>query len=101
MDRLVGSPYANPTIQVGAQDASARKTLEFALKLAETLFRFGAGALEAETTIIAVTQAFGLHNIEVDITNQSIPLNYAPQDAVPLTLQRVVRSRTRTMRGWR
>src|SRR5438128_1939548 len=46
VDRLAGSPYANPTIQVGGVDESARRTLDFALLLAETMFRYGAGALE-------------------------------------------------------
>jgi len=99
VDRLVGSPYANPTIQVGTQDANARKTLEFALDLAEAMFRYGAGALEAETSIIAVTASLGLRNVEVDITNQSIHLNYAPHDAVPMSLLRVVRSRTNNYAG--
>ncbi|MEE1622433.1 threonine/serine ThrE exporter family protein [Zafaria sp. J156] len=99
VDRLVGSPYANPTIQVGAQDASARKTLEFALDLAEAMFRYGAGALEAETSIIAVTASLGLRNVDVDITNQSIHLNYAPADQVPISILRVVRSWTSNYAG--
>lgn len=46
VDRLAGSPYANPpTIQVVGVDASARKTIDFALHLAEVMFRYGAGAL--------------------------------------------------------
>ena len=35
VDRLAGSPYANPMIQVGGVDTSARKTIDFALHLAE------------------------------------------------------------------
>src|SRR4051795_10581122 len=50
VDRLAGSPYANPMIQVGGVDAAARKTIDFALKLAESMFRYGAGALEVETS---------------------------------------------------
>ncbi|MET1035286.1 MAG: threonine/serine exporter family protein [Arthrobacter sp.] len=99
IDRLVGSPYANPLIQVPAQDASARKTLEFALDLAEAMFRYGAGALEAETSIIAVTASLGLRNVDVDITNQSIHLNYAPADQVPVSILRVVRSWTSNYAG--
>jgi uncharacterized membrane protein YjjP (DUF1212 family) len=99
VDRLVGSPYANPMIQVGGVDASARKTIDFALKLAESMFRYGAGALEVETSIIAITAALGLKNIEVDITNQSVALNYAPKDQTPITLLRVVRSWTNNYAG--
>jgi uncharacterized membrane protein YjjP (DUF1212 family) len=99
VDRLAGSPYANPMIQVGGVDASARKTIDFALHLAETMFRYGAGALEVETSIIAVTAALGLRNIEVDITNQSVVINYAPKHETPITLLRVVRSWTNNYAG--
>ncbi|WP_394941883.1 threonine/serine exporter ThrE family protein [Psychromicrobium sp. YIM B11713] len=99
VDRLAGSPYANPMIQVGGVDNSARKTIDFTLLLAETMFRFGAGALEVETSMIAVTAAFGLRNIEVDITNQSVSINYAPKNATPITLLRVVRSWTNNYAG--
>jgi len=99
VERLAGSPYANPMIQVGKADESARKTIDFALRLAETMFRYGAGALEVETSIIAVTAAFGLRNIEVDITNQSVIINYAHRDGVPITLLRVVRSWTSNYAG--
>jgi uncharacterized membrane protein YjjP (DUF1212 family) len=99
VDRLAGSPYANPMIQVGGVDASARKTIDFALHLAESMFRYGAGALEVETSIIAITAALGLKNIEVDITNQSVAINYAPKDQTPITLLRVVRSWTNNYAG--
>jgi uncharacterized membrane protein YjjP (DUF1212 family) len=99
VDRLAGSPYANPMIQVGGMDTSARKTQDFALHLAETMFRYGAGALEVETSIIAVTAALGLKNIEVDITNQSVAINYAPKDQTPIALLRVVRSWTNNYAG--
>ena len=99
VDRLAGSPYANPMIQVGGVDTSARKTIDFALHLAESMFRYGAGALEVETSIIAVTAALGLKNIEVDITNQSVAINYAPKDQTPITLLRVVRSWTNNYAG--
>ena len=99
VDRLAGSPYANPMIQVGGVDAAARKTIDFALKLAESMFRYGAGALEVETSIIAITHALGLKNIEVDITNQSVAINYAPRDQTPITLLRVVRSWTNNYAG--
>lgn len=99
VDRLAGSPYANPMIQVGGVDASARKTIDFALHLAESMFRYGAGALEVETSIIAVTAALGLKHIEVDITNQSVAINYAPKDQPPISLLRVVRSWTNNYAG--
>jgi len=72
---------------------------DFALKLAESMFRYGAGALEVETSIIAITAALGLKNIEVDITNQSVAINYAPKDQTPISLLRVVRSWTNNYAG--
>ncbi len=99
VERLAGSPYANPTIQVAGPDAGARKALDFALNLAETMFRYGAGALEVETSIIAVTAAFGLDHIEVDITNQSVIINYSAKDQTPTTVLRVVRSWTNNYAG--
>ncbi|GGC89762.1 hypothetical protein GCM10011512_15900 [Tersicoccus solisilvae] len=92
VERLAGSPYANPTIRVDAVEDSARKTLDFALELAESLFRYGAGALEVETSVIAVTASLGLRNVDVDINNQSVTINYAGPYITPITVLRVVRS---------
>ncbi|MFC0248276.1 threonine/serine exporter family protein [Citricoccus parietis] len=100
VDRIATSPYANPYLRTTRNaDADARTTLDFALKLGETMFRFGAGALEVETSIIVVTQAFGVHETEVDITNQSIALNYAPSGKTPYSLHRVVRSWSQNYAG--
>ncbi|GAA1115916.1 threonine/serine ThrE exporter family protein [Citricoccus alkalitolerans] len=100
VDRIATSPYANPYLRTTRNaDADSRTTLDFALKLGETMFRFGAGALEVETSIIVVTQAFGVHETEVDITNQSIALNYAPSGKTPYSLHRVVRSWSQNYAG--
>ena len=98
VERLKGTPYANPKVNA-AQDASARKTLEFALDLAETMFRYGAGALEVETSVIAVTAALGLSHTDVDITNQSIHLNFSPPEGESYSMLRVVRSWTSNFAG--
>lgn len=102
VDRLQNSPYGRKmrsTLQArreGKEQAlEARTTLDFALKLGETMFSFGATSLDVETSIIVVTQAYGIQETEVDLTNQAISLNYAPDSSrgeVPYTLQRVVRS---------
>lgn len=97
VERLKGTPYANP--QIKDTEASARPVLEFALDLAETLFRYGAGALEVETSVIAVTAALGLKHVDVDVTNQSIHLNYNPTDADGFSVLRVVRSSTANFAG--
>lgn len=94
VDRLVGSPYANPTVahEPESADELARPVLLFALDLAETMIRWGAGALEVETSVIAVTASLGLRHVDVDITNQSAHLNYAPPEGMPVSILRVVRS---------
>ncbi|MDO4240453.1 threonine/serine exporter ThrE family protein [Micrococcus sp.] len=102
VDRLQASPYGRRMRSTlsrrrerDEQALEARTTLDFALKLGETMFGFGATSLDVETSIIVVTQAYGIHETEVDLTNQAISLNYAPDSSrgeVPYTLQRVVRS---------
>ncbi|WP_258934050.1 threonine/serine exporter family protein [Nesterenkonia pannonica] len=84
VDRLTGTPYEHVQRSPQSQhtelpvQADELETISFVLDLGETLFRYGAGALEVETSIIAATAAFGMKNTEVDITNQSISLNWAP-----------------------
>src|SRR5699024_6453631 len=94
VDRLHDSPYqlTGARYKAVAEAKDAHNTMLLALKLGETMFRFGAGALEVETSIIVVTQAYGVYDAEVDITNQSISLNFAPASEPPATYQRVVRS---------
>lgn len=94
VDRLNDSPYqlTGARYKAVAEAKDAHNTMLLALKLGETMFRFGAGALEVETSIIVVTQAYGVYDAEVDITNQSISLNFAPVGEPPATYQRVVRA---------
>ncbi|GAA1808821.1 threonine/serine exporter family protein [Nesterenkonia flava] len=92
VDRLVGTPYENPHQAEHPVDADELETIAFVLDLGEALFRYGAGALEVESSIIAVTAAFGMKNTDADITNQSIILNWAPEGKIPYTRVRVVRS---------
>lgn len=107
VDRLAGTPYARamPRVEMPEPETTsssyeaARKTLDLCLNIAETMFRFGAGALEVETSVIAVTAAYGLKDVDVDITNQSIQLNYSPPGQTPITVLRVVRSWTNNYAG--
>lgn len=92
IDRLAGTPYANPVQGEHQVDAGELETIGLVLNIGEALFRYGAGALEVETSIIAVTHAFGMKNTDVDITNQSIILNWAPEGKIPYSRVRVVRS---------
>ena len=54
----------------------ARDTLNYTLRLAEAMFHYGADAMDVDSAIIAVSSAFGLDSVEVDITNQSVTINY-------------------------
>ncbi|WP_049897613.1 threonine/serine ThrE exporter family protein [Nesterenkonia massiliensis] len=92
IDRLAGTPYENPYQAEQHVEADELATIAYVLDLGEALFRYGAGALEVESSIIAVTAAFGMKNTDVDITNQSIVLNWAPEGKIPYTRVRVVRS---------
>lgn len=90
--QLTGTPFENVRQADQPVDSDELATISFVLDLGETLFRYGAGALEVETSIIAVTAAFGMSNTDVDITNQSISLNWAPEGKIPYSRVRVVRS---------
>lgn len=95
---LSGGPYArakNRTIG----DAASRETVDLALRVAESMLRFGAGALEAESSIVAIAAAYGLRDIEVDITNQSIKINYPDTNDEPVNMMRVVRSWSQNFAG--
>jgi uncharacterized membrane protein YjjP (DUF1212 family) len=101
VDRLVGSPYAAPRKKVDrdAEAEEARPILVLTLDLAESMLRWGAGALEVETSVIAVTTGLGLRHVDVDITNQSVHLNWTRDGAFPVSVLRVVRSITDNYAG--
>ncbi|MDO5663230.1 MAG: threonine/serine exporter family protein [Brachybacterium sp.] len=92
VDHLAGTPFENPRQAEAPVDTDELETIAFVLDIGEALFRYGAGALEVETSIIAITAAFGMKNTDVDITNQSISLNWAPEGKIPYSRVRVVRS---------
>ncbi|ORC16487.1 hypothetical protein A7979_03990 [Rothia nasimurium] len=56
-----------------------REILAFALRLAETLFHYGADAADVDAAVVTVCAVYGLHDVEVDITYQSIVINYVSE----------------------
>lgn len=76
VERLTASPFAGLRRYASSDDREARRTLNFALRLAETMFHYGADALDVENAVVAVCATYGVENIEVDITNQSVTINY-------------------------
>ncbi|MDY6051268.1 MAG: threonine/serine exporter family protein [Rothia sp. (in: high G+C Gram-positive bacteria)] len=55
---------------------AAREVLNFSLRLAETMFHYGADTVDVDSAIVAVCAAYGLDDVEIDITNQSVIINY-------------------------
>ena len=80
VERLNASPFANLRRFGESTSRQARRTLNFALRLAETMFHYGADALDVENAIIAVCATYGVENVEVDITNQAVTINYVAED---------------------
>lgn len=76
VERLTASPFAGLRRYASSDDREARRTLNFALRLAETMFHYGSDALDVENAVVAVCATYGVENIEVDITNQSVTINY-------------------------
>ncbi|MDO4919287.1 threonine/serine exporter ThrE family protein [Kocuria sp.] len=79
VDRLTATPFQHLRKFGDGTDRQARRTLNFALRLAETMFHYGADALDVENAIIAVCATYGVENLEVDITNQSVTINYVAE----------------------
>lgn len=79
VDRLTATPFRNLRRYGDGSDHQARRTLNFALRMAETMFHYGADALDVENAVIAVCTTYGVENLEVDITNQSVTINYVAE----------------------
>lgn len=88
VDRLAASPFAHLRRHTDSGQKEARRTLNFALRLAETMFHYGADALEVENAIVAVCATYGVENLEVDITNQAVTINFVPDTPVTATMTR-------------
>lgn len=54
----------------------ARDVLNFTVRLAETMFHYGADAMDVDAAIVGVCAAYGLENVEANVTNQSVVINY-------------------------
>ncbi|MCG7304485.1 threonine/serine exporter family protein [Pseudoglutamicibacter albus] len=98
VDRLIGSPFeqaaarTDPQAEAEKEAENVRRAMRFALDIAELMLRWGSGAQEVETAVIAVTASCGLRHVDMDITNQSIHLNWTPPEGMPVSVMRVVRS---------
>ncbi|GAB3556913.1 threonine/serine exporter family protein [Spelaeicoccus albus] len=86
VERLRNTPYSHPVQRAAPDDSDARITLDFALRLGETMLRAGASNLDVETSIIAACAACGLEDLDVELTYQSIIVHYTTADGRPLTV---------------
>lgn len=79
--RLAQRPFALATAasrraKFVREKEEAREVLNFSLRLAETMFHYGADTIDVDSAIVAVCAAYGLDDVEIDITNQSVIINY-------------------------
>src|SRR3712207_1773889 len=74
-------------------DLTAHAALGLALRIGETMLAVGASAADVTATVLRVAAAYGLTSCQVDVTFTSLTVSYDRDDAVPLTLMRIVRPR--------
>ncbi|MFT4186798.1 MAG: threonine/serine exporter family protein [Micrococcaceae bacterium] len=100
IDRLEKTPYAIRGARTETpQTKIAREILHLAVDVGETMTRYSASAQEVETAMIAITTGYGLKEVDLDVTYQSISVNYAPQGETPIQILRVARSWTDNFNG--
>lgn len=74
-------------------DLTAHAALGLALRIGESMLAVGASAADVTATVLRVADAYGLPSCQVDVTFTSLTVSYDRDDAVPLTLMRIVRPR--------
>jgi uncharacterized membrane protein YjjP (DUF1212 family) len=96
VERLRSTPFSDPrTHDVPDEDGEQLATLQLAERVGEMLFRSGAGTRDVETSLIAVSAALGLVDVEVDVTVQSMLLHTTLPNGQTLTTVRVARGQSR------
>ncbi|MGO1544516.1 MAG: threonine/serine ThrE exporter family protein [Gulosibacter sp.] len=88
-------PASRPQTEVllSLDDVYARKVLDLAMRIAESLMAVGSPANEVMLSTIRVAAALGIKPVHVDITYNSIGVSYHRDDSdYPFTLIRVVRA---------
>ncbi len=85
------------TTGLSASEAAnyTRSVLDIAMRLAEVMFSNGAGAEDVVTAVLAITRAYGVRNVEADVTYSVVQLSYEnPATHETISRSRNVRSRT-------
>jgi uncharacterized membrane protein YjjP (DUF1212 family) len=77
------------------EPASATRVIDLALRIGELLLASGEGSEDVEVALVGITEAYGLHRCETNVTFTVITLSYQPSlTDTPISLERVVRHRT-------
>ena len=72
-----------------------RSVLDIAMRLAEVMFTNGAGAEDVVSAVLAITRAYGVRNVDADVTYSVIELSYEnPSTHETISRTRNVRHRT-------
>ena len=74
-------------------EVTAHAALGLALRIGESMLAVGASAADVTATMLRVAAAHGLTSCQVDVTFTSLTISYDRDDALPLTLMRIVRPR--------
>src|SRR5688500_8169958 len=74
-------------------DLTAHAALGLALRIGESMLAVGASAADVTATVLRVAAAYGLTSCQVDATFTSLTVSFDRDDAVPLTVLRIVRRR--------
>jgi uncharacterized membrane protein YjjP (DUF1212 family) len=86
-------PFALRSQPSRLDDTTAHMALGLALRIGESMMAVGASAADVDATVLRVAATYGLTGCQVDITYTSLTVSYDRDDAVPLTLMRIVRPR--------
>ncbi|WP_082542949.1 threonine/serine ThrE exporter family protein [Microbacterium sp. Root53] len=74
-------------------DATVLRVIDLAMRVAEVMLSVGASAKEVVLAALRITQAYGLRNVHVDVTFNSITVSdHRHGGEWPVTIMRVVRS---------
>ncbi|MFG2500821.1 threonine/serine exporter family protein [Streptomyces sp. NPDC048441] len=94
LDRLYGTVYEGVSFPPSRDfdDRESAEVLRFVLRLGRELFLAGASTRDIQTAVVAVTAAWGIQNLEVDISGRSLQVQYAPPERAPVVMLVVLAS---------
>ena len=77
------------------EETQARAVIDLAVRAGVALLATGSSAADVVATVLALTKAYGLTSVHVDVTFSSVFVSYfRGPHADPITVMRVVKSRT-------